>query len=92
MRLIGNKESRKPQISSDHENFPMSEVDQPKDAIHHGVAQCDKGIDHPNGETVDELLEENFLPRHGTIEIPNNKLQTNHKSQTPNYECIAPWF
>jgi hypothetical protein len=36
----------------------MGEVDQPQDAVHHGVADGDQGIKTAQGEAVDELLYE----------------------------------
>ncbi|MEI2769633.1 MAG: hypothetical protein V9G98_02455 [Candidatus Competibacter sp.] len=36
----------------------MGEVDHADDAVHHGVADGDQGIDATEGQTIDDLLEE----------------------------------
>ena len=43
---------------ADHQNIAVSEVDKLQEAVNHAVAECDQGIDHPKGETIDQLLKE----------------------------------
>ena len=40
----------------EHVNLAMGEIDQFDDAVNHGVAHGDQGVDQPQGESVDELL------------------------------------
>jgi hypothetical protein len=43
---------------TDHGHLAVGEVDQPEDAVDHGVAQCHQGIDAAQHQAVDELLGE----------------------------------
>jgi len=42
---------------ADHDHFPVGEVDQAHDAVHHGVAQGHQGVDAPQNQAVDDLLQ-----------------------------------
>ena len=48
---------------ADHHHFAVGEVDQLEDAVHHGVAQRDQGVDAAQHQAVDELLEKNIQGR-----------------------------
>ena len=41
-----------------HHYFAMRKIDQAEDAVHHGVTECDQGVDAALHEAVDDLLEE----------------------------------
>ena len=43
---------------SDHEHVSVRKVDEPEDAIHHGVAERDQRVDRAQRQAVDELLKE----------------------------------
>ena len=40
-----------------HVDFPLGEIDQAQNAIDHGIAQGDEGINTAGGQAVDQLLE-----------------------------------
>ena len=40
----------------DHIDLPMSEIEHGENAVDHGVADGDQGIDTAKGQTVDKLL------------------------------------
>jgi hypothetical protein len=46
-----------PGVGAQHVNVAVREVDEPQHAVDHGVAERDQGVDRPQGEAVDELLE-----------------------------------
>ena len=56
-----------PDIAAGGENFAMGEVDQLDDAVNHRVPEGDQGIYRPQGESIDDLLEENLHER-----LPND--------------------
>jgi len=43
---------------ADHEDITVGEIDEAEDAVHHCVAKGNEGVDGPEGEAIDELLEE----------------------------------
>src|SRR5579859_888829 len=51
--MVGDAEDHE---RPDHEDVPVSEVDQLENAVHHAVAERDQRIDAPQGEAVDQLL------------------------------------
>ena len=44
---------------ADHHDFAVREVDEPEDAVDHGVAQRDQRVDAAQHQAVDDLLQEN---------------------------------
>ena len=44
-------------VGAAHEDFAVGEVDHPQDAVHHGVAHGDEGVDAPLGQTEDDEIE-----------------------------------
>ena len=53
---------------ADHEDIGVREVDEPKDAVNHRVAECDERIDGTEGKTVKKLLEK-FGHREGKADV-----------------------
>src|SRR5271157_4852293 len=51
-----NAKENNAQIGAEHINLPVGEVNQFEDAIHHGVAEGNNGVDAPKRQTVDYLL------------------------------------
>src|SRR5450830_1794938 len=49
------------EVSGNHINLAMGEVDHANDAIDHCVADGDQAIDRPEGQAVDQLLQENTI-------------------------------
>ena len=47
-----------PDEGAHHEDVRVREVDEAQDAVDHRVAERDQGVDGPQGEAVQELLEE----------------------------------
>ena len=45
-------------VPADHEHFAMGEIDQAQDAVDHRVAERDQGVDRPDRQGVDELLDQ----------------------------------
>ena len=45
-------------VGADHVDVAVREVDQAQDAVDHRVAQGDQGVDRPERQAVDQLLEE----------------------------------
>ena len=45
----------------EHIDLSLGEVDQAQDAIDHGVAQGDQGVNTAGGETVEQLLEKHRI-------------------------------
>ena len=43
---------------SQHEDIAMSEIDEAQNAVDHGVAQSDEGVEGAEGKSVDDLLGE----------------------------------
>src|SRR5690606_19484615 len=48
----------KEEVGAHHEDVPVGKVDQPEDAVDHGVADGDQGVEAPEGDPVEELLNE----------------------------------
>ncbi len=49
---------RKGNQCTDHDQIPMGKVDQFQNPVHQGVPQGNQGIDAPQGQTVEHLLQE----------------------------------
>ena len=41
---------------ADHENIAVGEINEAQNAIDHGVAQGEQGVNRPQGKAVDQLL------------------------------------
>jgi hypothetical protein len=46
------------EIGPEHEDFAVREVDQPQDAVDHGVADGDERVEAAQGQAVQEVLDE----------------------------------
>ena len=46
----------KEEIGADHEKLAMGEIDDLKDAENHGKAGRNEGVGNPEGQAVDDLL------------------------------------
>ncbi|MNR03293.1 hypothetical protein D3C85_1191790 [compost metagenome] len=49
------------QVSRNHVNLAVGEVDHADDAVDHCVADGDQAIDRPEGQAIDQLLQENTI-------------------------------
>ena len=49
------------EVSGNHVNLAVGEVDHADDAVDHCVADGDQAIDRPEGQAVDQLLQENTI-------------------------------
>ena len=45
-------------VGRHHQQVAVGKIDEAEDAVHHGVADGDEGIETAQGQAVDELLEE----------------------------------
>ena len=53
------------EVGPHHEDVPVGEVDHGEDAVHHGVAQGDEGVDAPQLQGVQGILGQEL--EHGFI-------------------------
>ncbi|VDR29141.1 Uncharacterised protein [Raoultella terrigena] len=52
---------------ADHQNIAVGKVNDAQDAVHHGVAERDQGIDASQHDAIDELLYECVQPIYPTM-------------------------
>src|SRR5581483_439684 len=50
----------KPRVSTHHDDVPMGKIDEAEDAVDHGIAQRDEGVNGPHGHAVQDLLKKTF--------------------------------
>ncbi len=57
-----------------HHHFAMGEVDELDDAVHHGVAERDHGVNRAEREAVDQLLDEYVHEQKRHPQVPSSRL------------------
>ena len=45
------------EVGVEHENFAVCEINKPQDAVHHGVADGDEGVQTAQGQAVQNMLD-----------------------------------